>query len=229
MPEEAAVNLRNVTKIFRQGDTETHALDGASLEAKKGELLMVVGPSGSGKTTLLSIIAGTLDCDEGKVDVFGHPLHLLSREEITTFRREHIGFIFQTFHLIPTLTALENIVIPLLLHGVAWQKVEKIGKSMLEKMGLKGRENAYPKMLSGGENQRVAIARALIHEPRLLICDEPTAMLDADTGHKTMELIREVGRVPGRCVIVVTHDARIFDFADRIVHMDDGKIRRTRK
>lgn len=219
-----AVHARHVSKSFQAGANTVHALQDVNFDARKGELLMIVGPSGSGKTTLLSVIAGTLRFDSGEVDVFDHSLHNMSEEQITEFRKKSIGFIFQQFHLIKTLNILENISIPLLLNG--WKRSDALEKAsiMLERVGLKGRGLERPLNLSGGQQQRVAVARALIHEPPLLICDEPTSALDAESGARILELMTDIARTPDRCVIVVTHDARIFKYADRVTKMDDGRI-----
>ena len=221
-----AVHVRKVSKTFGAGEARIHALQAVQFDARQGELLMIVGPSGSGKTTLLSVIAGTLDFDEGEVDLFDAPLHRLSKKEITSFRARNIGFIFQQFHLIPSLTSVENVSVPLLINGVKRAPAEKKANEILEQVGLGGRGRDLPTMLSGGQQQRVAIARALVHDPKLIICDEPTSALDKDTGAKIMELLRGVARAPGRCVIVVTHDPRIFHFADRMAEMDDGRVLR---
>jgi len=221
-----AVQVRNVTKTFGTGEARTHALKGVNFDAREGELLMIVGPSGCGKTTLLSVIAGTLEFEEGEVDVFHARLHGMNKSAITTFRGGNIGFIFQQFNLIPTLSCIENVSVPLLINGAKRSVAEKKAAEVLALVGLGGRGNERPSNLSGGQQQRVAIARALVHEPKLIICDEPTSALDKDTGHKIMELLRDVARAPGRCVIVVTHDPRIFHFADRMTEMEDGRVQR---
>ncbi|MGI8964820.1 MAG: ABC transporter ATP-binding protein [Limisphaerales bacterium] len=221
-----AVHVRNVSKTFQSGEVKTPALKSVNFDAREGELLMIVGPSGCGKTTLLSVIAGTLQFDSGEVDVFGSQLHQLNQRETTEFRKNNIGFIFQQFNLIPTLSNLENVSVPLLIKGASRAVAEKKADDVLEIVGLKGRGQERPTNLSGGQQQRVAIARALVHEPRLIICDEPTSALDKETGFKIMELLREVARAPGRCVIVVTHDNRIFNFADRTTEMEDGRVNR---
>ncbi len=185
---------------------------------------MIVGPSGSGKTTLLSCIAGVLDFDEGEIDVMGHSLHSMTQSEVTLFRKRHIGFIFQLFNLIPTLNTEENIYIPLILNGIPDAEAEKKARELLTKMGLEGRGKERPQNLSGGQQQRVAIARALVHEPTLVICDEPTASLDAETGAKIMELLVSIVKKEKRSAIIVTHDNRIFKYADVIVRMEDGVI-----
>ncbi len=217
-----AVTVKNVTKHFGTGETRVQALREVDLIAYEGEMLMIVGPSGSGKTTLISIIAGTLKPDTGTVSVFDNELESMNDEEVTFFRKKDVGFIFQQFNLIPTLTVLENVIIPLLLNGIEWNQANKIGLDFLEKVGLKGREGEVPQKLSGGQQQRVAIARALVHDPKLIICDEPTAALDAETGTKIMDLISHIVKKPGRLALIVTHDSRIFKYADRIAKMDDG-------
>jgi putative ABC transport system ATP-binding protein len=221
-----AVQVRNVTKTFGRGDARTYALKGTDFNARLGELLMIVGPSGCGKTTLLSAIAGTLDFDEGEVDSLGVPLHRTRRREITEFRKRRVGFIFQSFNLIPTLTLVENVSVPLLINGIRRSEAERRSRALLDQVGLVGRGDDYPRNLSGGQQQRVAIARALVHEPSLLICDEPTSALDRDTGAKIMELLRQVARKPDRCVLVVTHDNRVFQYADRMAEMEDGRVSR---
>jgi len=221
-----AVRTRGIDMFFGDGETKVTALKQADFEANRGELIMLVGPSGCGKTTLLSVIAGTLTPQTGTVEVFGQRLDGLSQEELTTFRRKHLGFVFQSFNLIPTLTVLENVMVPLLIQGTAQSVAVAKARAMLEKVGLKGREEGRPNALSGGQQQRVAIARALVHEPSLLICDEPTSALDKDTGAQIMQMVRDLSRSPVRCVVVVTHDHRIFRFADRIAEMEDGRIRR---
>jgi len=220
-----AVAVRDVVKTFGSGDARVFALKGATLEARSGELLMIVGPSGCGKTTLLSVVCGTLRSDEGTVELFGSDLGKMSDRQITRFRGEKVGFIFQQFNLIPTLDAVENASIPLILQGRHYRDAEKRAGEILTEIGLGGRLRAYPHQLSGGQQQRVAIARALVHDPQLIICDEPTASLDAATGHRTLELLREIACRPDRCVIVVTHDSRIFPFADRIAEIEDGRVK----
>lgn len=219
-----AVHVRNITKTFGEGEARVQALKGVNFDARKGELLMIVGPSGCGKTTLLSVIAGTLQFDSGEVDVFGAPLHKMRENEITTFRAKNIGFIFQQFHLIPALTCIENISIPLLINGVSPSEAAGKAEKLLEYVGLGGRGQDVPTRLSGGQQQRVAIARALVHEPKLVICDEPTSALDKETGARIMELLQTIAKAPDRCVIVVTHDPRIYHFADRMTEMEDGRV-----
>lgn len=220
----AALRVSGVVKSFAAGETRTFALKGADLEARFGELLMIVGPSGCGKTTLLSVMCGTLRCNEGSVEVFGKDIRAMRDGDITKFRCENIGFIFQQFNLIPTLTVLENASIPLILNGIRRAKAEERAAEVLREVGLGEKLASHPSQLSGGQQQRVAIARALVHRPRLIICDEPTASLDAATGQKTLELLKSSALQPDSCVIVVTHDSRIYRFADRIAEMEDGRV-----
>jgi putative ABC transport system ATP-binding protein len=183
----------------------------------------LVGPSGCGKTTLISIIAGLLDATEGELEVLGTRAKELRPEEQILFRRKNLGFVFQQFNLLPTLTAAENVAVPLFVAGFLRRPAIEQASELLNELGLGDHLSYLPSQLSGGQQQRVAIARALIHDPRLVVCDEPTSALDAKTGHKVMELFAEVAVRPDRALIVVTHDSRIFDFADAITHMEDGK------
>lgn len=219
-----AVRCKGVMKTYGSGSTEVHALNGIELEVRTGEHMMLVGPSGSGKTTLISIIAGVLNHDGGECLVFEHDFKKMSQYEKTRFRGQNIGFVFQMFNLIPTLTAAENVAVPLLINGIKRTEALKRAREILDHVGLGDRTFSLPEELSGGQQQRVAIARAIVHNPRLIVCDEPTSALDHETGHKILELLREVAAVAGRALIVVTHDARIFGFADRIAKMDDGRI-----
>ena len=189
-----------------------------------GELTYLVGESGSGKTTLISIIAGILYPTEGRVQVFDTEIYDLSDNELVMFRLANIGFIFQQYNLIPTLTAAENAAIPLIADGMKRDEAVERGRVLLEKLNIANQADKFPRQLSGGQQQRVAIARALVHEPRLIVCDEPTAALDAKSGRRVMDLLREVALSEDRAVIIVTHDNRIFDLADRILAMEDGRI-----
>jgi putative ABC transport system ATP-binding protein len=219
-----AVVVKGVIKTFYQGGETLHVLKDIHFHANEGEVVMIVGPSGSGKTTLLSAIAGTLSVDSGLIRLFDFELTGKSPQEITSFRREKMGFIFQQFHLIPTISCGENVAIPLLLKGVSYAEALQRAHLSLAELGLQDKVDVSPKMLSGGQQQRVAIARALIHEPSIIICDEPTASLDADSGHKILEIIARHVKKPGRVVIIVTHDSRIFHYADRLERMNDGQI-----
>ncbi|MDZ4733298.1 MAG: ABC transporter ATP-binding protein [Nitrospirota bacterium] len=222
--QPAAVRARGIVKSFGTGDTKVTVLRGIDLDIYLGEMLLLVGESGGGKTTLLSAIAGILDIDDGDIDVLGVPLGELPAGKRTTFRGQTMGFIYQQFNLLPALTAAENVAVPLLIQKIGLPEALRRARAMLDRVGLNDRAEFLPKNLSVGQQQRVAIARALVNEPRLLICDEPTAALDGPNGEKIMELLREVGRSPDRCVIVVTHDSRIFHFGDRLARLTDGRI-----
>jgi putative ABC transport system ATP-binding protein len=219
-----AVHCRGVTKDFGVGDSLTRALRGVDLDVPYGELLMLVGPSGCGKTTLVSIVAGTLEPTAGVVNVLGHDLAAMSNGRKVRFRRDNVGFVFQAYNLLPALTAAENAAVPLLIAGWKRKAAVEAASGVLDHLGLGDRLTNLPSELSGGQQQRVAIARALVHEPRLLVCDEPTSALDAENGRITMELIQRIAVQPDRAVIVVTHDSRVYSFADRIASMEDGRI-----
>jgi putative ABC transport system ATP-binding protein len=219
-----AIVCRNLTKEFGQGDTRVQVLRGIDLELPCGEMALLVGPSGCGKTTLISIIAGLLEPSAGEVVVLGANLGQLSGGRKVNFRGAHIGFVFQQYNLLPALTAAENAAVPLMILGVPRRQAVARARAMLGAVGLADKVDVWPAQLSGGQQQRVAIARALIHQPRLLVCDEPTAALDAQAGQTVMELIRRVAVQPDRAVIVVTHDSRVYRFGDRIVSMSDGRI-----
>jgi putative ABC transport system ATP-binding protein len=224
----AAVSCRGVTKDFGEGDARVQVLRGIDLEIPPGEMSLLVGPSGCGKTTLISIIAGLLDPTAGRVAVLGEDFAQLRGGRKVAFRGKNIGFVFQQYNLLPALTAAENAAIPLIILGVPRAEAVKKAKAELAMVGLEDKVNAMPNQLSGGQQQRVAIARALVHEPRLLVCDEPTAALDAASGRTVMALLRKVAVQPGRAVIVVTHDSRVYDFGDRMIEMSDGHVDRVR-
>lgn len=221
-----AVVCRGVKKAFGSGNTRLEVLRGVDLEARYGELTFLLGPSGSGKTTLLSIIAGLLHHDGGNVQVLGQDLAKLRNGAAALFRLRNIGFVFQQFNLIPALTAAENGAVPLLAAG--WKRKDAIKRAheLLEDLGMGHRADVLPNKLSGGEQQRVAFARALIQSPRVVICDEPTSALDGSTGRHVMELLRKVALSQDRAVLIVTHDFRILDFADRIAEISDGIIQK---
>jgi putative ABC transport system ATP-binding protein len=221
---EIAVRIRGLTKHFGSGDQKVQALAGIDLDIYAGQMSLIVGPSGCGKTTLLSVIAGILDADEGEVTIFGNEITRMSDRVKTRFRAKHIGFVFQQYNLLPALTAAENSAIPLVIAGWSKAPAVKRASEVLLTIGMGKKINSLPSQLSGGQMQRVAIARALVHDPDLLVCDEPTAALDHETGLTVMELLREAAVKPGRAVVVVTHDNRVFQFGDRIAHMDDGSV-----
>lgn len=200
------------------------ALRGVDLNVRIGELLMLVGPSGCGKTTLISVIAGILDHDGGECLVFGKNIRAMGQTEKTRYRGINIGFVFQAFNLIPTLSVIENVAIPLFILGRSRAEALSRAKETLSLVGLKDKLYVLPSQLSGGQQQRVAIARALVHSPKLIVCDEPTSALDAETGRLVMEVLRQTALSKDRALIIVTHDNRIFNFADRIARMDDGRI-----
>ncbi len=218
------IRCRGVTKTFGTGDARVQALRGVDLDVRQGELLMLVGPSGCGKTTLISVMAGILDADGGEVTALGADLRALSSGALTRWRGPRIGFVFQAFNLVPTLSLAENVAIPLLLRGVPRATALAKAGELLDIMGLGARRAAAPLDLSGGQQQRVAIARALVHDPKLVVCDEPTSSLDAETGRGVMELLRSRAARADRALVVVTHDSRVFHYADRIARMEDGRI-----
>lgn len=219
-----AVSCKNIKKTYVSGTTRVEALRGIDLEVHMGQLLMLVGPSGSGKTTLISVIAGVLTQDEGECLVFGENLNAMTNGEKTAYRGENIGFVFQMFNLVPMLTSKENIAIPLILNGASAAEAEAKAEELLTQLGMGEKANTSPQELSGGQQQRVAIARSIIHLPKLIVCDEPTAYLDHETGKKAMELLKSTALSENRALIVVTHDPRIFEFADQIVKIEDGRI-----
>ena len=222
-----AVHCQSVRRSFGSGDARIEVLRGVDFEARQGEMTFLVGPSGCGKTTLISIIAGLLDASAGDVALFGSkPASMTSRGQIL-FRRSHLGFVFQQYNLLPALTAAENAAVPLLAAGIKHREAVDRAAAMLERLGIGDKASALPRVLSGGQQQRVALARALVHEPRLIICDEPTAALDHKSGESVMELLATAAVHPGRAVVVVTHDNRVFHFAQRISHMNDGVITHT--
>jgi putative ABC transport system ATP-binding protein len=222
-----AVKARDLRKEFGEGATRVQALRGVDFEAFQGQLTFLVGPSGCGKTTLISVIAGLLNSSGGEVELFDQNIEEFSATERILFRRKNLGFVYQQYNLLPALTAAENAAVPLLAAGVRRRKAVDLAKSVLVKLEMEARLGTLPNKLSGGEQQRVALARALVHEPRLILCDEPTAALDHATGESVMELLAENAVHPERAVIVVTHDTRVFHHADAIAHMDDGRIVKT--
>lgn len=220
------VTCSKIKKTYGTGPNAVLALRGVDLDIKKGELIMLVGPSGCGKTTLISIIAAILDYDEGACTVLDRNLKDLTDLEKSDFRSSNIGFVFQSFNLIPTLSSAENVAIPLIINKVPRLEAVDQAKKLMSEMGLSDKVDSFPQDLSGGQQQRVAIARALIHGPKLVVCDEPTSSLDGETGRKILELMKKTVLQKNRALIVVTHDIRIFPFADRIALMEDGMIKK---
>lgn len=221
-----AVSLRGVNKSYGQGSLVTQVLFDINLDIPAGEIALIVGPSGCGKTTLISLMVAILDADNGELNVLDNPLHRMNDAQKTAFRKENVGFIFQQYNLIPTLTVEENVAVPLAIAGVSNGEALKRAREALARVALQQHIGKLPKDLSGGQQQRVAIARAIVHEPKLIICDEPTAALDGRTGQMIMDLMKQVASEPGRLVVVVTHDPRIFHYGDRLVEMEDGRITR---
>ncbi|HEX5057872.1 MAG TPA: ABC transporter ATP-binding protein [Kofleriaceae bacterium] len=221
---ELAIKATGLTKWFGEGDARTVAVRDVSFEAYFGEMLFLVGPSGSGKTTLLSMISGVLRPNEGSVQVEGKDIWSLSDNQLAEFRLHTVGFVFQDYHLFPRLTTVENVAIPMILRKQQWNEAIARARDELEIVGLANRAEINPGKLSGGEQQRVAIARALVARPDILILDEPTASLDGETGKKIMGFVKTEVLNDKRCILTVTHDSRIFEFADRVMSMADGQI-----
>ena len=226
MAEQSSIGrgiaCRRVKKAFDTAAGPLRVLKGVDFVAPAGQLTMLVGPSGCGKTTLISIIAGLLRGAEGSVSVFGEEITGKTASELVGFRRVNIGFIFQQYHLLAGLSATENAAVPLIPAGVGWPTAADRARELLDRLGMAPHADKLPKQLSGGQQQRVAIARALVHNPRILLCDEPTAALDGKAGADVMTILRELALHPDRAAVVVTHDPRVYAFADRVVHMEDG-------
>ena len=223
MPE-LAIAARGLKKWFGEGDARTLAVRDVSLEVYRGEILFIVGPSGSGKTTLLSMISGILRPNEGTVSMGDTNLWELNADQLADMRLNHIGFVFQDFHLFPKLTTAENVAIPLILRRKGWQESVTEALKYLKAVGLENRAELPPVKLSGGEQQRVAIARAMIGRPDILILDEPTASLDGETGRNIIAFIKAELLNAQRSIVIITHDARIYEFANRIITMEDGRV-----
>ena len=226
---DPAIVATGITKWFGEGEAKTLALKDVSLDAYFGEMLYIVGPSGSGKTTLLSVLSGILKPDSGNVSVEGSDIWHLASDKLADFRLHKIGFVFQDYHLFPRLTTAENVAIPLILKRQDWSDAIVEAKKYLEIVGLKGRAELPPVKLSGGEQQRVAIARAIAGQPDILIMDEPTASLDGDTGQAIVGFVKRNILTEKRCILIVTHDSRIYEFATRILKMEDGRLTATEK
>ncbi|MDE2372169.1 MAG: ABC transporter ATP-binding protein [Burkholderiales bacterium] len=220
----AAIVATQISKYFGAGEARMTAVDAVDFEADYGEMVFIVGPSGSGKTTFLSMISGILRPDAGRVAIDGRDIWALDADALADFRLHTVGFVFQDFHLFPRLTTTENVAVPLILKEQDWAASQAEARRMLEVVGLGHRGEVLPVKLSGGEQQRVAIARAIVGAPEILVLDEPTASLDGDTGRMVIQFVKEKILDERRCILIVTHDARINEFADRIVHMENGRI-----
>lgn len=219
-----AIAACSITMAFQSGKQHFHVLRDINLAVEKGDVQLLMGPSGSGKTTLLSILAGLLTPTAGKVFLLGQEITKMSRTQLAKFRLHNIGFIFQGFNLFPALTAIENVEVALNIKGIKGQTAKKEATLLLEQVGLGDKIHQHPRDLSGGQKQRVAIARALAGNPPLLMADEPTAALDSYSGHAVIELLRQLAKEGGSTVLMVTHDPRIIDVADRILHLEDGML-----
>lgn len=218
------VECQQVVMEFKTPAGPLQVLKGVDFVAEPGELTMLVGPSGCGKTTLISLIAGLLRGATGALNVFGNDLTRMGPSELLPFRLKNIGFIFQQYNLLNGLTSRENVAVPLVAMGIPWPQALEKAQSLLGVLDMGSHLEKLPNQLSGGQQQRVAIARALIHDPKLLLCDEPTAALDGQSGQSVMTLLREIAVKPDRVAIVVTHDPRVYAYADRVAHMEDGKM-----
>jgi len=221
---EAALEAKGLVKWFGEGESKTTAVNDVSIDAFFKEMLLIVGPSGSGKTTLLSIISGILRPNAGTVRVKGKDVWSMTTDQIADMRLNTVGFVFQDYHLFPRLTTVENVAIPLILKRRKWNEAIQEAMHYLEVVGMVKRAELHPNKLSGGEQQRVAIARAIVSKPDILILDEPTASLDGDTGRKIVEFVKKEVLNDRRSIVIVTHDDRIYEFADRMIKMEDGKV-----
>jgi len=225
--QESVLRIRNLRKTYEEGGKDRLILDGVNLDIQTGEFFVMLGKSGSGKSTLLNLISGVDKPDnpaDAQIIVGDTDITTLDETRQTLFRRDHIGIVFQFFNLIPTLTVLENIALPLELRGENHAKSEQQARLLLERVGLGGRGNAYPDKLSGGEQQRVAIARALIHEPTVVLADEPTGNLDEETGKAVLDLLLELTKHLGKTLVMATHNPEIVPYADRVCKIHEGKL-----
>jgi putative ABC transport system ATP-binding protein len=218
------IQFKHIAKSYREGDLIREVLTDATISIHKGEFIAILGRSGSGKSTLLNLISGIDEVDHGLITLGGKELTSLNDHERTIFRRHNIGFIFQFFNLISTLTVLENVMLPLELNATNPDVARRKANHLIEEVGLEGRENTYPDRLSGGEQQRVSIARALVHDPMLVLADEPTGNLDEATGKQILTMIDQLTRKRGDNLILVTHSGYAASYADRIIYLQDGKL-----
>ncbi len=222
---EYLLETHELHKVYRNGEAELHVLKGIDLTIEKGRIISIVGPSGAGKSTLLHLLGGLDVPTSGEVILKGMDLYKLDDEKRAKVRNEMLGFVFQFYHLLPEFTALENVVLPVLIKGMPKKGASDYAKKLLQDVGLGERLNHKPSELSGGEHQRVAIARALVNEPEIVFCDEPTGNLDSKTGSEIQELLWRINREKGETLIIVTHDEKIAGQADRIIHIEDGVLR----
>lgn len=220
----AMLRLVGVTRSFREGDRTRLVLRGVDLEVARGQFVGLLGPSGSGKTTLLNVVSGIDRPDSGRVEIAGVAIHALEERERTLFRRDRIGFLFQFFNLIPTLTVEENLLLPVELRGRVGSSERERARDLLERVGLADRAGAWPDRLSGGEQQRVALARALVHRPDLVLTDEPTGNLDQETGTRVLDLLEELLREEGTTLLAASHAREVAERMDRILTLRDGRI-----
>jgi putative ABC transport system ATP-binding protein len=223
-PPHPLIRLAGLTKAYREGETERVVLRGVDAEIAAGELVVLLGRSGSGKSTLLNLIGGIELPTAGEVEVAGVSLGRVSERERTLFRRRHVGFVFQFFNLIPTLTVEENLRLPLELGGRRPAAARTAARALLEEVGLADRAGAFPERLSGGEQQRVAVARALVHDPQLVLADEPTGNLDLETGRQVLALLDRLTRRAGKTMVMVTHSPEVVGLADRLLRIQDGRL-----
>lgn len=221
---KSVISVRNLCKFYRVGDSTVRALDGVSFEIYEGEFCAIVGTSGSGKSTLLNMLAGLEKPTKGEVVISGQHMEKLKEDQLVKFRRENVGFIFQSFHLIGTMDALENVALPLTFRGVPRKVREKKANRMLELVNLGKHKKHMPNQMSGGQQQRVGVARALVSDPKIIFADEPTGNLDSHTSEEVMRLMQKVVREQNRTLIMVTHDNHLAEYADRVFHIIDGHI-----
>jgi len=222
--KKSLIEVEHVRKVYRMGDEKVVALDDVSLTIEKGEIVCFLGTSGSGKSTFLNMVAGLEKPTKGKIFIGGIPIHKLNEANVTLFRQKNIGFIFQAYHLMPMMTAVENVSLPLIFRGVETKKRNAVAKEMLQAVGLKGYEKRKPSQMSGGQQQRVGIARALAGNPKIIFADEPTGNLDTNTTKEVMDLIVNQVRQHNQTLIIVTHDRSIASYADKVVTIQDGNI-----
>lgn len=222
--QDSMVDIRNLSKSFMEGDSQRHVLSNVSASLNRGDFVILLGSSGSGKSTLLNLISGIEKPSSGDVFIDGHPITRMSERKRTLFRRDHLGFVFQFFNLIPTLTALENIMLPQELAGKDRGLVRKKSQQLLSQVNLADRADSYPDKLSGGEQQRIAIARALAHDPLLVLADEPTGNLDETTGAAVLSILLDMTRSIGKTLIMATHNPELIPLADRVYSIHDGRL-----